>query len=55
VKYLVISDIAGQYDTLLALIKQVPEYDYILAVGDICDRGLQNKEVVDFFYICRDK
>lgn len=46
--YCIISDIAGQYDTFLALLKQMPDEE-IVSVGDMIDRGPKSKEVVEFF------
>lgn len=46
--YNVISDIAGQFNTLKALIAKMPE-GKVLSVGDMIDRGPRSKEVVDFF------
>jgi hypothetical protein len=53
VKINIISDIAGQYDTLLALIEQMPNH-YTLSVGDLIDRGKQSKKVIEYF-ISREK
>lgn len=46
--YNVIGDIAGNYLTLKALLKKMPE-GKIVSVGDIVDRGPRSKEVVEFF------
>ncbi len=45
---LIIGDIAGQYNTLMALLQQCPDDD-IVAVGDLVDRGPDSKKVLDFF------
>lgn len=45
----VIGDIAGQYDTLMALLSYMPKDAYVLAVGDLIDRGPKSKEVIEFF------
>lgn len=44
----IIGDIAGEYDTLMALLKQMPD-DEVLSVGDMIDRGPKSKEVVEWF------
>lgn len=44
----VIGDIGGRYDTLLALLKQMPD-DEPVSLGDMVDRGPQSDEVVAFF------
>ncbi len=44
----IISDIAGEYDTLLALLKKMPDEE-VISVGDMVDRGPKSKEVVDWF------
>lgn len=44
----IIGDIAGQYDTLLALLAKMPDEEPI-SVGDMVDRGHQSKQVLDFF------
>lgn len=46
--YNIIADVAGQYDTLMALIKKMPPGEYI-SLGDMVDRGPKSKEVVEFF------
>jgi hypothetical protein len=45
----VIADIAGQYDTLKTLLGYMPKDAYVLAVGDLIDRGPKSREVVEFF------
>lgn len=44
----VIGDIAGNYDTLMALIKKMPDEE-VISVGDMLDRGPRSKEVLDWF------
>lgn len=44
----VIADIAGQYKTLMALLKKMPD-DEPVSVGDMVDRGPQSREVLNFF------
>lgn len=44
----VISDIAGQYDTLMALLKKMPD-DEPISIGDMVDRGPNSRKVLDFF------
>lgn len=48
---LVVGDIHGCFDELLALINAagISEFDRIVCVGDLIDRGPQSWEVVDFF------
>ena len=46
--YCVIGDIAGRFDELQLLLDKMPE-GYILAVGDLCDRGPKSREVIEFF------
>lgn len=43
----VIADVAGQYDTLQALIKKMPPGKIIL-LGDLNDRGPKSKEVIEW-------
>ena len=45
---LIIGDIAGQYNTLMALLKQCPDEEPV-SVGDMIDRGPDSKKVLDFF------
>lgn len=47
-KTYVIGDVHGCYHTMKKLIKQLPENSDIIFVGDLCDRGLYTKEVIDF-------
>ena len=44
----IFSDIAGEYDTFLALLNKMPK-GKALAVGDLNDRGPQSKEVIEWF------
>ena len=44
----IISDVAGEYNTLIALIKKMPQ-DKLLAVGDLIDRGPDSDKVIRFF------
>jgi hypothetical protein len=48
---LVVGDIHGSYDELLALVELagIGERDTIVAVGDLVDRGPKSREVVEFF------
>jgi serine/threonine protein phosphatase 1 len=44
----IVSDIAGNYKTLLALVAKMPKCD-VLAVGDLIDRGPRSKQVIEWF------
>jgi hypothetical protein len=44
----IIGDIAGQYKTLLALLKKMPDDD-VLSVGDMIDRGPDSFKVLQWF------
>jgi hypothetical protein len=44
----IIGDIAGRYDTLMALLKKMPDEE-VISIGDMVDRGPKSKEVLDFF------
>ncbi len=44
----VIGDIHGCYYTLLDLVAKLPKDSRLIFVGDLCDRGLHTKEVIDF-------
>ena len=43
-----IGDIQGNYHTLRALLKQMPDEEPV-SVGDMVDRGPRSKEVLEFF------
>ena len=45
----IISDIAGNYKTLMALLEKMPQDEEIISVGDMVDRGPRSKEVIEFF------
>ncbi|NOQ32507.1 MAG: hypothetical protein GQ570_15480 [Helicobacteraceae bacterium] len=47
-KTYVISDAHGCYHTLLKLLEQLPQGSDLIFVGDLCDRGLYSKEVIEF-------
>lgn len=44
----VIGDIAGNFKTLMALLKKMPEGKTV-SVGDMIDRGPSSKEVIEYF------
>lgn len=45
---IVIGDVHGEYDTLLKLIKLLPQTEDLCFVGDLIDRGKDSKKVIDF-------
>src|SRR4030067_2555140 len=45
---IVIGDVHGCFDTLMALIAQLPKDIPYCMVGDLVDRGPKNRDVVDF-------
>jgi serine/threonine protein phosphatase 1 len=47
----IIGDIAGNFDTLLALLTQMPE-GFVVSVGDMVDRGPKSRQVLEFFQSC---
>jgi len=44
----IIADVAGEYKTLQALLKQMPDEEPI-SIGDMIDRGPDSKKVLEFF------
>lgn len=48
-EYLIIGDIAGQYEALTELVEMAPANAIPLSVGDMIDRGPKSKEVTEFF------
>lgn len=44
----IIGDVHGCYQTLLALVAQLPQHAKLVFVGDLIDRGPSSKQVVDF-------
>lgn len=44
----IISDVHGCYDTLMALIKKLPDDAELIFVGDLIDRGPKSRDVIDF-------
>lgn len=43
----VIGDVHGCYHTLKALLEKIPKNSRIIFVGDLCDRGLYSKDVIE--------
>lgn len=43
----IIGDVAGQFDTLMALVKKMPDEEFMF-LGDLVDRGPKSKEVVEW-------
>jgi len=52
----VIGDIHGCYHTLINLVAQLPQDANLIFVGDLCDKGLYSKDVIEFVinhnYLC---
>lgn len=48
INHYIIGDVHGEYETLLALVSKLPQESELIFVGDLVDRGLQSKEVVEF-------
>lgn len=46
-KTYIIGDVHGCYHTLLELLKKLEQNSRIIFVGDLCDRGLYSKEVIE--------
>ena len=44
----VIGDVHGHFETLKALISKLPKNSEFIFVGDLVDRGLHSKEVIEF-------
>lgn len=44
----IIGDIAGEYDAFLRLLRKMPDEE-VISVGDMIDRGMKSKEVVEWF------
>ncbi len=44
----VIGDVHGCYHTLLNLIKKLPKKAKLIFVGDLCDKGLFSKDVIEY-------
>jgi serine/threonine protein phosphatase 1 len=47
-RHYVIGDIHGNYKTLLALVDKLPTDATLVFVGDLIDRGLRSREVINF-------
>jgi len=47
-KHYIIGDIHGEYQTLLALVAKLPKDAKLIFVGDLIDRGLQSRELVEY-------
>lgn len=47
----IIGDVHGNFDTLKTLIAKLPLNSEIIFVGDLVDRGLNSKEVLEFIRI----
>ena len=47
-KHYIIGDIHGEYKTLLELIDKLPKDAKLIFVGDLIDRGLQRREIIEY-------
>lgn len=47
-KTYIIGDVHGCYHTLVQLINKLPRHAELIFVGDLCDRGLFSKDVIEF-------
>ena len=56
-KNFVVGDVHGSYDKLMLALETAGfrDSDNLYFTGDICDRGTQNKEVMDFFLSLGDR
>jgi len=46
-KHFIIGDVHGMYDVLIKLLEQIPKRSEVIFVGDLIDRGLDSKKVVN--------
>jgi len=46
-KHFIIGDVHGMYDTLVRLLEQIPPKSEVIFVGDLVDRGLDSKKIVN--------
>jgi serine/threonine protein phosphatase 1 len=46
--YFIIGDVHGCFNTLMKLLKQLPQDAKLIFVGDLCDKGNFSKEVIEF-------
>lgn len=44
----IIGDVHGEFQSLLNLVEKIPKDSTLIFVGDLVDRGLNSKEVIDF-------
>jgi len=44
----IIGDIHGEYQMLLALIEKLPKDAKLICVGDLIDRGLESREIIEY-------
>jgi len=49
-EYNIITDIAGEHKTMIALLKQMPKGAKILCLGDMVDRGPDSRKVLEYLY-----
>ncbi len=47
-KHYIIGDVHGEYTKLMALVVKLPKDARLIFVGDIVNRGLQSREVIEF-------
>jgi len=47
-KHYIIGDIHGEYQTLLALLAKLPKDAKLIFVGDLIDRGLHSREIIEY-------
>ncbi len=45
----IIADVAGEYNTLMALLDKMPKNSLVYSLGDMCDRGPESLKVMKFF------
>jgi serine/threonine protein phosphatase 1 len=49
-EYNIITDIAGEYKTMMALLRRMPKSAKILCLGDMVDRGPDSRKVLLYLY-----
>lgn len=51
----IIADVAGHFDAFLKLVNQVPENMKILLLGDVCDKGPQTAQIIEYILKHKDR
>ena len=53
-KTYVVADLAGRFDEFISLVAQFEQPCFVIQLGDICDRGKNSKELLEYLVVHKE-